>query len=356
MHSHITSDTEGTCPICGMNLEPVELEETMDELTINVTGSMQQALAIRTTFATLDNMSKIIKTVGEVEYNQRAINNVHSRSNGWIIDTNVESIGDKVEKGQLLYTIYSTDLLVAQQDYILALTTSINKNQLIKSSTMHLQLLGVSDKEINELKRTKTVKTNMPIYSKYSGVVTDIDFKRGAYININKKILTITDLSNVWVSAYLFAGDYNWVELNQNVTVSSSQSKDISTKIDYIYPELEAKTRSLKIRMIVENNGELKPNMLMQVNIKGKTKYNIIIIPQESLIQTGKANRVIIKTTDSGFVARDVVVGDYSNGNVEIISGIKAGDEIVISGQFLLDSESSLKGGLIRMGGGHNDH
>jgi Cu(I)/Ag(I) efflux system membrane fusion protein len=352
MHPQITSDENGSCPICGMNLEPKN-NKTNNTSNIIVSGNMQQSLAMRTEFAIKGDMYKELKTVGEIGYNEWVQNHVHPRVHGWIKETNVSSIGDKITKGQLLYTVYSPDILVAQQDYILALDTKIsNKERLITGAETRLTLLGVSLNEINEIKKTKKYKINIPIYSEYNGTVTNINLKRGMYIDNITEVLTITDLSYVWISAYIFESEQNWVKKGQSVLISSNFMKnDTKSIIDYIYPELEPTTRSLKVRMVVKNHGNLRPKMLVNVNIYGEPKHDVLTIPEESLIQTGKNNRVVIKNNNGSFSSKEVIVGEHSNGKVEIISGIKEGDEVVISGQFLIDSESSIQNSLLRIVG-----
>jgi Cu(I)/Ag(I) efflux system membrane fusion protein len=354
MHPQITSDKEGSCPICGMNLEPKVLNKISDNVSnITISGQMQQTLAIRTELASKDDMYKELNTVGEIGYNEWVQNHVHPRVHGWIKETNVSSIGDKITKGQLLYTVYSPDILVAQQDYILALNSKNEDNiRIITGAETRLTLLGVSDNEIKEIKKTRKYKINIPIYSEYNGTITNINLKRGMYIDNATNVLTITDLSYVWISAYIFESEQNWVKEGQNVLISSNfMKKDTKSIIDYIYPELEPTTRSLKVRMVVENNGNLRPKMLVNVKIYGAPKFNVLTIPEESLIQTGKNNRVVVKNNNGSFTTKEVIVGEYSNGKVEIINGINEGEEIVTSGQFLIDSESSLQNSLLRLEG-----
>ena len=362
MHAHIVSDEPGTCPICGMNLEAIETGGNPTELSIQVSGSMQQALAIRVSKAEQDTLWQFIKTVGQIDYDQSQIEHVHARVEGWIEKLTVTSVGDKVTKGQLLYEIYSPDLINAQDDYLLAQDSFIrsgkskNYQDLVRKAQLRLELLGMTKAQISKLGKTKKTQYRVPFYAKQSGIIKALSVRDGMYIQPQTEIMSMVDLSRVWVIADVFENEQAWLKVGQaaEVSVPAMGLKEIEGEIDYIYPELDPVTRSLRVRIVLNNpETQLRPNTLAKVSLFGGPKRNRLVIPQEALIQTGKANRVIVKQDDTSFTVREVTLGIFSQGRVEILSGLKQGEQVVTSGQFLLDSEASLKGSILRLSSSH---
>lgn len=358
MHSHIISDEPGTCPICGMDLEAVQTGGELAELEIPVSGSMQQALAIKVASVKRDTLWQFIKTVGQIDYDQSQIAHIHARVEGWIEKLAITSVGDEITQGQLLYEIYSPDLINAQDDYLLAQDSYIRSGQsknyqdLIRKAQLRLELLGMNQAQINQLAKTKKTLYRVPFYAKQSGVVKALSVRDGMYIQPQTEIMSIVDLSKVWVIADVFENEQAWLKVGQpaEISVPAMGLKEIEGQIDYIYPELDPVTRSLRVRIVLDNpQTQLRPNTLAKVSLFGGPKRNRLIIPQEALIQTGKSNRVVIKLSDTSFSVRDVTLGIFSQGKAEILSGLTQGEQVVISGQFLLDSEASLKGSILRL-------
>ena len=362
MHAHIISDVPGSCPICGMNLEKVEVGGNSKEIEINVSGGMQQALALKVAKVEKDTLWKFVQTVGQIDYDESKINHIHARVTGWIEKLTIKSVGDKITKGQLLYEIYSPDLINAQDDFLLAQDTlkRIGKNasyeELLRKAGLRLELLGFNQAQIKTLARSKKTQYRVPFYAKSSGIVKELTVRDGMYIQPATEIMSVVDLSKVWVIADVFENEQSWLEVGQKteVSVPAMGIKGIEGAIDYIYPELDPVTRSLRVRIVVKNhNIELRPNTLAKIDIFGGPNEDALVIPQEALIQTGKENRVIVKLENNNFTARKVTVGMQSQGKAEIIDGLEEGDRVVTSGQFLLDSEASLKGSLMRLTSGH---
>ncbi|WP_110457621.1 efflux RND transporter periplasmic adaptor subunit [Shewanella algidipiscicola] len=362
MHAHIISDVPSTCPICGMNLEKVEVGGAQSEIEIQVSGGMQQALALKVAPATRDTMWKFVRTVGQIGYDESEISHIHARVNGWIEKLAIKSVGDKVTKGQLLYEIYSPDLINAQDDYLLALGSlrssgnSKNYQDLVRRAGLRLELLGMTRGQIERLAKTEQTQYRVPFYAQTDGIVKQLSVRDGMYIQPTTEVMSLANLSKVWVIADVFENEQNWIALGQHaeVSVPAMGLQDIEGVIDYIYPELDPVTRSLRVRVVL-NSGDvaLRPNTLANIAIFGGPNRNALVIPQEALIQTGHENRVIVKQSDNSFVARQVTVGMMSQGKAEILSGLSEGENVVISGQFLLDSEASLKGSLMRLSSGH---
>ncbi|MGL5046146.1 MAG: efflux RND transporter periplasmic adaptor subunit [Shewanella sp.] len=361
MHAHIISDVPGTCPICGMNLEKVETGGNSQEININVSGNMQQALALKVTQVERDTLWKFVQTVGQVEYDQSQITHIHARVTGWVEKLRVKSMGDTVKKGQLLYEIYSPDLVNAQDDYLLALDTAKTAgNQryqdLVRRAGLRLSFLGFNQQQIRQLTDSRQTQYRVPFYAQQDGVVETLSIRDGMYIEPSTEVMSLVDLSKVWIIADVFENEQSWLAKGQTakISVPAMNLSGIEGTIDYIYPELDPVTRSLRVRVVLNNTDvSLRPKTLAKVALLGGPNKDVLVIPQEALIQTGKENRVIVKQTDNSFSAKTVTVGMMTQGKAEIVSGLTEGEQVVISGQFLLDSEASLKGSLMRLSSGH---
>ncbi|PTA48806.1 efflux transporter periplasmic adaptor subunit [Shewanella morhuae] len=361
MHAHIISDVPGTCPICGMNLEKVETGGNTQEININVSGSMQQALALKVAKVERDTLWKFVETVGQVDYDESQITHIHARVTGWIEKLMIKSVGDTIKKDQLLYEIYSPDLINAQNDYLLAMDTAKTNGQerykgLVRDAGLRLSFLGFNDKQIKQLTESKQTQYRVPFYARQEGIVKALDVRDGMYIQPSTEVMSVVDLSKVWVIADVFENEQSWIAKGQKaeIAVPAMNINGIEGTIDYIYPELDPVTRSLRVRVVLNNTKvDLRPKTLAKVSLFGGPHENVLVVPQEALIQTGKENRVIVKQADDSFTAKQVTVGMMSQGKAEIISGLHEGERVVISGQFLLDSEASLKGSLMRLSSGH---
>ncbi|MFS1425382.1 efflux RND transporter periplasmic adaptor subunit [Shewanella sp. 10N.286.48.B5] len=358
MHPHIVSDTQGTCPICGMNLEKVTLGAAAEEIVVGVSGGMQQALGMRTQQVEKDTLWRLVKTIGTVEYNEDSIAHVHARVTGWVEKLHINNVGQKIKKGQLMYELYSPELINAQDDYLQALDYLEQDNQrggiLERKARQRLALLGVSSKIIQQLETSGETVFRVPFYAPQDGVVSQMDIRDGMYIQPGNALIELVDLSTVWVIADVFENEQSWLEKGRpaEVTASAQGLFDLESDIDYIYPELDPVTRAMRVRVKLANpNASLRPGTLVDVSLFGGPKRNIITIPTEALILTGRENRVVVQRHDSGFTSVPVKVGIIAQGKAEIIEGINEGDHVVVSGQFLLDSEASIQGSLLRLSG-----
>jgi len=318
--------------------------------SISISPTVVQNLGVRTQQAELSRLWRGIDTVGYVDYDESKVSHIHLRTEGWIEKLAVESEGDRFKKGDFLFDVYSPKLVNAQEELVTALSSG-NKG-LIRASKERLSALGISAAQIKKLQKSRKVKQRISIYSPQDGVVSDLPVREGMFVKPSMKVMTLGDLSSVWLLAEVFERQSAWVEVGQLAEVSLSYlpGKTWQGKVEYIYPSLDPKTRTLKVRLRFENPGEqLKPNMYANVKIFGGAKENTIVIPLEGLIRSGREERVIIALGEGRFEARQVLAGIESGNYVEIIKGVKAGENIVISGQFLIDSEASMRGSLTRM-------
>jgi Cu(I)/Ag(I) efflux system membrane fusion protein len=349
MDANYRRDKPGKSPM-GMDLIPFYAGGDAIGSEVYISPAVIQNLGIRTAVAERTRLWRGIDTVGYVDYDESKVSHIHLRTEGWIESLAVESEGERVKKGDFLFDIYSPKLVNAQEELLTALTTG-NKG-LINATKERLSSLGISRAQIKSLQKTKKVKQRIAIYAPQDGVVSSLPVREGMFVKPAQKVMTLGGLSSVWLLAEVFERQSQWVKVGQDaeVTLSYIPGEIWQGKVEYIYPSLDPKTRTLKVRLRFDNPGEtLKPNMYANVKIYGGAKENTIVIPLEGLIRTGREQRVIIALGDGKFEARNVRAGIESGNYVEILEGVNQGDKIVVSGQFLVDSEASMRASFKRM-------
>jgi membrane fusion protein, copper/silver efflux system len=348
MDASYRRDEPGKSPM-GMDLVPVYSSEG-DGVEVKVSPAVINNLGVRTAKVERGPLWRRIDTVASVDYDESKLSHIHLRTEGWIENLAVRSEGERVKKGDRLFNVYSPKLVNAMEEYLQALNS--NNRRLVSASKDRLISLGISRKQIRKLEKTKKVPQTVVVYAQQDGVVAALNIREGMYVKPASEIMRLADLSSVWVLAEVFENQVDWVELGQDAEVSLSYlpGKLWDGKVEYIYPSLDPKTRTLKVRLQFDNpDEELKPNMYAHINIYGGAKKNILMIPREALIRTGQEQRVIVALGEGRFAPQDVNAGIESGDWVEIISGVSEGDNVVVSGQFLIDSEASLKASLMRM-------
>ena len=349
MDPNYRRDKPGKSPM-GMDLIPFYAGNEAQGSIVSISPTVVQNLGIRTAKAELTRLWRGIDTVGYVDYDESKVSHIHLRTEGWIEKLAVESEGERVKKDDFLFDIYSPKLVNAQEELVTALATG-NKG-LIRATKARLSALGISVAQIKQLQKDKKVKQRISIYAPQDGVVSSLPVREGMFVKPAQKVMTLGDLSSVWLLAEVFERQSQWVEVGQHAEVRLSYipGKDWKGKVEYIYPSLDPITRTLKVRLRFDNPGELlKPNMYANVKIFGGAKEKTIVIPLEGLIRTGREERVIISLGEGKFEARSVSAGIESGDYVEILDGVKEGERIVTSGQFLIDSEASMRASINRM-------
>ncbi len=349
MDPNYRRDKSGKSPM-GMDLIPFYAGEAADASTVTISPAVVQNLGVRTAKSELTRLWRGIDTVGYVDFDESKVSHIHLRTEGWIEKLVIESEGDRVKKGEFLFDVYSPLLVSAQEELVTAIATG-NKS-LISATKERLSALGISSKQIRNLQKTKKVRQIISVYSPQDGVVSHFPVRDGMFVKPSQDVMTLADLSSVWLLAEVFERQAEWVKVGQpaEVTLSYIPGRVWKGKVEYIYPTLDAKTRTLKVRLRFDNPDEkLKPNMYANVKIFGGAKENTIVIPLEALIRTGREDRVIIALGDGRFQARSVKAGIESGEFVEILEGLDANETVVTSGQFLIDSEASMRASLNRM-------
>jgi Cu(I)/Ag(I) efflux system membrane fusion protein len=356
MHPQIIKDEEGSCPICGMDLVPKMIDaDAGKHPAVTVKGEIIQSMGLRTENVGRGTLWRFIKTVGRIDYNETKLIHLHPRAEGWMETLAIRSEGQRVSKGDKLGTFYSPEILSAQVDFFVALEqTGNNTNSRVDKARNRLRILGVDDQTIGQLEQSRETSNDLPVYAPGDGIVTMLGAREGHYLKPDMEMMTIADLSSVWVMVDVYEHQIAWLKegLTAEISVPAWPGKSWEGKVDYIYPELDMKSRTLRVRLEFPNpDRKLKPNMFAEVKIYGGPQRDTLLIPAEALIRTGERDTVVTVLEDNRFQPVDVVVGAHSNGKVEILSGLEQGDEIVTSGQFLIDSESSLQASFQRMSG-----
>ncbi len=349
MDANYRRDKPGQSPM-GMDLVPVYAGGDDNGSDVTISAAVVQNLGVRTAPIGHGDLSRVINTVGYVEYDESNVSHIHLRVAGWIEKLTVESKGERVTKGQRLFNLYSPDLVNAQEEFVRALKSD-NKN-LISASRDRLKALRISSDQIRNLEKTRKVQQSIAIYAPQDGVVSDLPVREGMYVKPSMKAMTLADLSSVWLMAEVFERQANWIKEGDRALVKLPfiPGRIWEGTVEYIYPSLDIDTRTLMARLRFDNPDEdLKPGMYAEVKLIATPKQHILYIPIEALIRTGEEDRVIIAQGEGRFDARVVTTGIESGEYIEIIKGLSADETVVTSGQFLIDSEASLKASFNRM-------
>jgi len=356
MHTDVISnDPDATCPICGMDLVVVGNADakTGETGVISISPRIINMLGVHTSKAKRRTLYRYIDSVGNVKYDENKISHIHLRTDGWVEHLAVKTLGERVKKGDLLFKIYSPKLVNAQEELLQSL--ELKNSSLAEASQDRLSALGMSESQIVTLRKSRKIVPLISYYAPQSGVISELNVREGMFVKPSKSIVSLVDMTTIWLVANIFESQADWVKVGDRATAKLPfmPGKIWDGTIDYIYPVLDPQTRSLEVRLRFDNPGELlKANMYADVKIFTAPKRKVLIIPRESLIRTGEGDRVIIALGHGKFKPVTVKVGIESNNNIEILSGLKEDDEVVVSSQFLIDSESNLRASLLRMSGG----
>ncbi len=353
MNPSYRKDKSGKSPM-GMDLVPVYATGGQEENDggdyLQVSSRVVNNLGVVIHRATFKPLAKEIDTVGYVVANENHVESVHSYVDGWIRNARVTFIGEKVKKGQVLFELYSPTLMSAQQELMLALN---NDNPLlINASKKKLETLGLNGAQVQEINRTHKIKKQIEIYSKTDGIVSILNIRDGMYIKPGKDLLVVEDLSSVWIRVDVPEKQANWVKENQIAVASfpGLPGKLWQGNVIFIHPRLDKITHTLAVRLRFPNPDlMLKLDMYAAVKIFMPSAKPTLVIPTSAVIYKGDGTHVILSLGKGRFRPQMVTLGTESKGEVSIITGLSKGDEVVVSGQFLIDSESNLSAAFDRL-------
>ncbi|SFG52870.1 efflux RND transporter periplasmic adaptor subunit [Neptunomonas qingdaonensis] len=353
MDPNYQRDKPGKSPM-GMDLVPVyeEAGSAADSGpgTIKVSPEVVNNLGVRTAMALRTSMNFEVRTVGYVDYNQDEIAQVHPRVEGWIEKIYVKAEGEPVEKGGPLYELYSPALVNAQEEYLFAL--SRGNRDLIRGAKTRLSALQVPQRTLEELRKTRKVQQAVIFYAPHSGVVDNFNIRQGMFVKPGMTLMSIGALDEVWVEAEVFERQASMITAGLPVSIQLDflPGEDREGVVDYVYPVLDPVTRTLKVRMRFDNKDrQLKPNMFAEVVIYKEDTEASLTVPKDAVIRGAGSNRVVLALGDGRFKSIEVKTGRSDGNLIEILHGVNAGEEVVTSAQFLLDSESSKTSDFKRM-------
>jgi len=349
MDPNFRKDKPGKSPM-GMDLVPVYEETTGAEGAVTISPAVENNLGVRTEKAKVRPLWRRIEATGYVGFDETRISHINTRVQGWIVSLRVNAEGERVSKGDLLFELYSPELVNAQKEYLQA--RNRGGTRLVSGAEEKLRALGMIPSEIKALGKRGTASENIKIVAPQDGVVASLSVREGMYIQPNTTIMSLADLSSVWLQAEVFESQADWVAAGQAVEARLEYlpGSVFSGQVEYVYPVLDPVTRNLRVRLRFDNPKErLKPNMYARVSVYGRLKPHALSVPREALIRAPGRDRLVVAVGDGQFHVHEVMTGMESGEFVEILAGISEGDEIVTSAQFLLDSEASIAGSIKRL-------
>jgi Cu(I)/Ag(I) efflux system membrane fusion protein len=388
MHPEVTADEPGKCPICGMELVPVKSAQAQEKVplyyrhphnpavtspvprkdemgmdyvavygeggadesdAIRLSAAMVNNLGVRTVAARTGQLGTSIQTVGTLAYDERGRIEVRVRAEGYVERLSVRAEGESVSRGQALFSVFSPRLAAAQREYLHAL--SLGDPDLKDASAGRLRALGLDTATIDRLDKTGKVADRVTYYAPEDGVVTMLGVREGALAEPGMSAINLAPISRLWVVAEVPEADAARVHEGAAATLSfpALPGQRVDAQVLEVLPQLNEATRTLQARLELDNAGRrLAAGMLADVTIEGGDGAETLIVPTEALIRTGRAQRVIIALGNGRYVARDVEYGRESGEEIEILSGLVPGEQVVVSGQFMIDSESQVRSSLRR--------
>jgi Cu(I)/Ag(I) efflux system membrane fusion protein len=350
MDPNFRKDGPGKSPM-GMDLVPVYSQESDPDSpgTVKISPDIVNNLGVRTAIAKMGIIEGTIQTVGYVQYDQDKLVHVHPRVEGWIEALYVKTSGEQVKKGTPLYALYSPELVNAQEEFLLA--SKSQSQPLINAAIQRLQALQLPSDALNKLKKDGKVQQTIIFNAPQDGVVDNLNIREGFFVQPGTTLMSIGALDEVWVEAEVFARQGNQVKINQPVimTLDFLPSRQWQGKVDYVYPTLDADTRTIRVRLRFNNpQFVLKPNMFAQIQIHTQSTRQGLLVPKEAVIRTGQQDRIVLALGDGKFKSVEVSLGAIGNRHIQILRGIFPNDEVVTSAQFLLDSESNISSDFMR--------
>ena len=352
MDPDFKSDKPGKSPM-GMDLIPVYEKSGSAEDpagTVRISPTVVNNLGVRTEPVIQGRLPNNITTVGYVQYNEDEMAHVHPRVEGWIEALYVKAEGEPVEQGKPLYTLYSPTLVNAQEELLLAMNRG--NQRLVDAANERLVALNVPVSLISQLRQNREVKRTMTVHAPASGVIENLNVREGMFIKPGDRVLSIAALDEVWVIGEVFESQLSAVESGNRVqmTLDYMPGRTWRGNIDYVYPEVNPKTRTARVRMRFDNaDGVLMPGMFARLDVKGERGERQFLVPRESVIRTGQSDRLVLALEEGAFKSVNVTVGRVGERYAEILDGLAPGDTVVTSAQFLIDSESSKTSDFQRM-------
>jgi len=358
MHPQVVQPYPGNCPICGMKLTPIRAQAgAAGSQTIAIDPVTIQNMGIRTARVERGPLRRTIRAVGVIDYNEAALSDVTTKFKGWIEKLEVNTTGQLVMRGDPLFEIYSPELYSAQVEYLQATGSASNATpgaEAIRASALtKLKFLDISEDQIAGLERTRQPQKTLRILAPQDGFVTEKMVVEGQMVEAGMKIFRLADLGLVWLQADVYEQDLAYIKLGQEATVTLSYlpDREFRGRVTYIYPSVDVKTRTARVRMEFHNPGYfLKPGMFATVQVTAELEPSALLVPDMAILRSGEKTTVFVALDGGKFDPRSVTLGPQAeNDEYQVLSGLREGERIVTSGQFMLDSESQLREAIQKM-------
>ncbi|MDY0301085.1 MAG: efflux RND transporter periplasmic adaptor subunit [Trichlorobacter sp.] len=368
MHPFVLQEKPGSCPVCGMDLVKKADQSQQDGVGhlpeniahIALSASQRVMANVAVAEVKVQALVKEIPAAGLVQYDQSRQATVTAWVAGRIDTLYADTVGSLVSKKHPVAELYSPELFAGQQEYLLALANrdrlqggqpegaGQNAEAMVAAARQRLLLFGMPEKQLAQLEKTRTAAVRLPVYTPLSGVVVEKLVQRGQYLNLGDPLLRIADLSSIWVELEIYESELAEIRLGQWVDLRSNAlpGQVLKGKINYIYPFLDQQTRTVKARAVLANPGmQLKPGMFVDGRISVQVDA-AVTVPVTALLDSGRQQTVWVEAESNVFVPRTVQTGQRNDQFVQILSGIKPGEMVAVSGAYLIDSESQLQGGV----------
>lgn len=366
MHPWFTSDKPGKAPDCGMDMVPV-YEGESDTKGIKIDPVTVQNIGVKTEIAQKRKLNKVIRAFGKIDFDETKVYSINTKVMGWVEKLFVDYTGKLIGKGDPLMELYSPELVSTQEEYLQAIRyrAQLQKSSLeearkgadalVESAKRRLLYWDITEAEIEELEKRGAPRKTMTFYSPVDGIVMDKMIFNGKSVMAGMDLYKIADLSTVWIIADIYQYELPWVKVGQQAEIELSylSGKSFRGTITYIYPMLSMETKTAKVRIEVRNTRtiDLKPEMYATVKVVSPTPLEAVAVPDQAIIRSGERNIVVVSLGGGYFDPREVKLGAMAGGYVQVLEGIKDGEKIVTSSQFLIDSESNLKAAINLMAG-----
>ncbi len=361
MDPSFVSDKPGKSPM-GMDLVPV-YKGDLNTGVVRIDPVTLQSIGVKTEIARRRDLAREVRSNGTVAYPEDAEVRVNSKISGWVEHLYVDRTGDPVEAGQPLLDIYSPELVAAQEEYLLALENAEalaggglervaeSGRKLLAAARRRLELWDISTGQIDSLEKNRQVRRTMTLYSPAGGIILHKNVVEGAAVKPGMDLFTIVDLDTVWVLAQIYEFELPWVRVGDPTEVKSPYDPDYGSRgrVEYVYPTLDAKTRSVQVRIVLPNPGlQLRPDMVVDARIASNPRRSVLAVSKEAVVRSGERDLVFVSLGEGRFEPREVRLGVESSRYYQVERGLNEGESVVTSAQFLLDSEANLQEAIQR--------